>query len=78
VILPKSMVAPSKSPPVGETLASRFFKSYPTGEDLGGAFGRCYVVSYSQRSLNLMILPPAPKGEIKGNGYNIDTLKFTL
>jgi hypothetical protein len=27
VILPKSLVAPSKSPPVGETLASRFFKS---------------------------------------------------
>ena len=37
-------VAPSKSPPVGETLAAvafDFFKVLPTGEDLGGALIRC-------------------------------------
>jgi len=37
-------VAPSKSPPVGETLAAmafNFFKVLPTGEDLGGALTRC-------------------------------------
>jgi hypothetical protein len=36
IILSKSLVALSKSPPVGETLASLFFKSLP-GEDFGGA-----------------------------------------
>jgi len=37
LILLKSLVAPSKSPPAGETFSFAVFKALPTGEDLGGA-----------------------------------------
>ena len=53
-----TITAPSKSPLVGETLASpafSFFKILPTGEDLGGAKNATCFLFATQKALSRLM-----------------------